>query len=119
MILSTDEVVRFLVAVPSLKHRTELMTAYAAGLRVSEVVRLRVADIDSDRMLTRHIRRLAQRQGEGHECPQEWPTTTACLTSSPRSALGHPRRATAQAAQRVCRQVGSNVVAFRSIYVMI
>ena len=44
---------RFFAAVPSLKHRTALMTAYAASLRVSEVVRLGVADIDSDRMLIR------------------------------------------------------------------
>jgi site-specific recombinase XerD len=36
-----------------LKHRTALMTAYAAGLRVSEVVRLKLADIDSSRMLIR------------------------------------------------------------------
>src|SRR5258705_7781075 len=35
VILSADEVVRFFAAVPSLKHRTALMTAYAAGLRVS------------------------------------------------------------------------------------
>ncbi len=40
VILSADEVARFLSAVPSLKHRTALMTAYAAGLRVSEVVHL-------------------------------------------------------------------------------
>jgi hypothetical protein len=33
VILSADEVVRFFSAVPSLKHRTALMTAYAAGLR--------------------------------------------------------------------------------------
>jgi site-specific recombinase XerD len=50
-ILSADEVVRFLEAVPSLKARTALTTAYAAGLRASEAVSLRVADIDSDRML--------------------------------------------------------------------
>src|SRR3954467_5487091 len=42
VILSADEIVRFFAAVPSLKHRTALMAAYAAGLRVSEVVRLRV-----------------------------------------------------------------------------
>src|ERR1700751_6065273 len=60
VILSSDEIVRFFAAVPSLKHRTALMTAYAAGLRVSEVVRLRVADIDSDRMLIR------VEQGKGH-----------------------------------------------------
>ena len=53
MILSADEVVRFLAAVPNLKHRTALMTAYAAGLRVSEVVPLKIADIDSGRMLIR------------------------------------------------------------------
>ena len=38
---------------PNLKHRVLLMTTYAAGLRVSEVVRLRVSDIDSQRMLLR------------------------------------------------------------------
>src|SRR3954462_1191177 len=51
VILSADEIMRFFAAVPSLKHRTALMAAYAAGLRVSEVVRLRIADIDSNRML--------------------------------------------------------------------
>jgi integrase/recombinase XerD len=53
VVLSADEVVRFLEAVPSLKSRTALTTAYAAGLRVSEVVALKVADIDSERMLIR------------------------------------------------------------------
>ena len=53
VILSADEVARFFAAVPSLKHRTALMTAYAAGLRVSEVARLTIADIDSRRMLIR------------------------------------------------------------------
>jgi len=54
-ILSPDEVVRFLEAVPSLKSRAALTTAYAAGLRVSEAVSLKVGDIDSDRMLL-HVR---------------------------------------------------------------
>ena len=62
VVLSADEVVRFLEAVPSLKARAALTTAYAAGLRVSEVTGLRVADIvpearlrhdDSDRMMIR------------------------------------------------------------------
>lgn len=48
-ILSADEVVRFLEAVPALKTRTALTTAYAAGLRASEAVSLRIADIDSAR----------------------------------------------------------------------
>jgi integrase/recombinase XerD len=45
VVLGADEVVRFLEAAPSLKARTALTTAYAAGLRVSEVTRLRVGDI--------------------------------------------------------------------------
>jgi site-specific recombinase XerD len=53
VILSAEEVVRFFAAVPSLKHRTALMTAYAAGLRVSEAVRVKLTDIDSRRMLIR------------------------------------------------------------------
>ncbi|WP_454743904.1 tyrosine-type recombinase/integrase [Cupriavidus necator] len=47
--LSAEEVTRFFESVPSLKQRTILMTAYAAGLRVSEVVHLQVTDIDSQR----------------------------------------------------------------------
>ena len=53
VVLGADEVVRFLEAVPSLKARAALTTAYAAGLRVSEVIGLRVGDIDSGRMLIR------------------------------------------------------------------
>jgi integrase/recombinase XerD len=47
VVLSADEVVRFLESVSSLKCRAALTTAYAAGLRASEVSGLRVADIDS------------------------------------------------------------------------
>lgn len=53
VVLSPEEVARFLEAVPNLKHRTALTTAYAAGLRVSEVVAIRVEDIDSKRMVIR------------------------------------------------------------------
>ena len=53
VILGADEVVRFLEAVPSLKARTALTTAYAAGLRASETVGLKVANIDSSRMVIR------------------------------------------------------------------
>jgi site-specific recombinase XerD len=52
-VLSADEVVRFLEAVSSLKARIALTTAYAAGLRVSEVTGLKAADIDSERMVIR------------------------------------------------------------------
>jgi site-specific recombinase XerD len=53
VVLSADEVVRFLEAVSSLKARVALTTAYAAGLRVSEVCSLKVGDIESSRMLMR------------------------------------------------------------------
>lgn len=53
MVLSQDEISRFFENLPNLKHRAFLMTAYATGLRVSEVASLRVADIDSERMMIR------------------------------------------------------------------
>ena len=52
-VLSADEVVRFLEAVANLRSRVALTTAYAAGLRVSEVAALKIGDIDSARMLIR------------------------------------------------------------------
>jgi site-specific recombinase XerD len=52
-ILSREEVARILSRPTNSKHRVLLMTAYAAGLRVSELVRLRVNDLDSDRMTIR------------------------------------------------------------------
>ena len=53
VVLSPSEVVQFFQAITNLRHRAMLMTAYAAGLRVSEVAALRVADIDSRRMVIR------------------------------------------------------------------
>jgi site-specific recombinase XerD len=53
VILSREEVLHFLESIASVKHRTILMTAYAAGLRVSEATRLKLTDIDSQRMMLR------------------------------------------------------------------
>jgi integrase/recombinase XerD len=53
VVLSLDEVARFFAALVGIKHRAILMTAYAAGLRLSEVIGLRVDDIDSKRMVIR------------------------------------------------------------------
>ena len=53
IVLSPEEVVRFLACVASNKHRAILTTIYASGLRVSEAVALRPADIDSARMVLR------------------------------------------------------------------
>ena len=52
-ILSREELTRLLTQPLCPKHRALLLTAYAAGLRVSEVVALRVRDIDSERRLIR------------------------------------------------------------------
>jgi integrase/recombinase XerD len=49
LILSRDEVRALLEAPRSLRHRTMLAILYASGLRVSEVARLKVADIDPTR----------------------------------------------------------------------
>ena len=53
VVLSPAEVTHFLDCIASVKHRTLLMTAYAAGLRVSEVTHLKVNAIDSQRMMLR------------------------------------------------------------------
>lgn len=53
VVLSPEEVLRFLSCVPSLKHRAILTTCYAAGLRISEALHLRPTDVDSSRMVIR------------------------------------------------------------------
>jgi integrase/recombinase XerD len=52
-VLSVEEVARLLEAAPGPKYKAAFGTAYGAGLRVSEVVALKVTDIDSTRMLIR------------------------------------------------------------------
>jgi len=58
-VLSPEEVAEMLACAPSLKAQTALSVAYGAGLRGSEVVRLKTTDIDADRMVI-HVR-----QGKG------------------------------------------------------
>jgi site-specific recombinase XerD len=53
VVLSQDEVARFLDAVDNLKHRVILTVCYATGLRISEAVRLKPTAIDSQRMVIR------------------------------------------------------------------
>jgi integrase/recombinase XerD len=53
VILSRQEVASLIAAAPSIKYQTALSVAYGAGLRVGEIVQLRVADIDSQRMTLR------------------------------------------------------------------
>ncbi|UCV10133.1 tyrosine-type recombinase/integrase [Dechloromonas denitrificans] len=53
VILSREEVSRLIAAAGHLKHQTALAVAYGTGLRVNEVVALKVGDIDSQRMTLR------------------------------------------------------------------
>jgi len=53
VVLSQEEVLRLLESVTSVKYKAALSLAYGAGLRVSEVLSLKVSDIDSKRMLLR------------------------------------------------------------------
>jgi site-specific recombinase XerD len=58
-VLSVEEVERLLTGASNPKHRAALAVAYGAGLRASEVVHLKIADIDSERMIVRVV------QGKG------------------------------------------------------
>jgi site-specific recombinase XerD len=59
VVLSREEVQRLFSVVENLKHKALLMVAYDAGLRLSEILNLRIEDIDSQRMVIRI------RQGKG------------------------------------------------------
>jgi len=54
-VLSQSEVLRIIGAVTNLKHRTILTLTYSAGLRVGEVVKLKLSDIDTERRVI-HVR---------------------------------------------------------------
>ena len=53
VVLSPEEVARFLEAAPGLKYRAALSVAYGAGLRAAEIISLKITDIDSTRMVIR------------------------------------------------------------------
>lgn len=59
IVLSAEEVARILNGVQNLKHKTLLTTLYSAGLRMGELLNLRLTDIDSDHM------RIWIREGKG------------------------------------------------------
>ena len=115
VILSPEEVVRFLESVHSSKHRAILMAAYAAGLRVSEATHLKVTDIDSQRMMLR------VNQGKGkkdcdvmlsprllHELRSYWRAVRPKTWLFPGDIAGRPisRDAVGQACQRAHRASG-------------
>ena len=53
VVLGVEEVSRLLASTTNIKHKAALSLAYATGLRSSEVVSLKLTDIDSDRMVIR------------------------------------------------------------------
>lgn len=55
-VISKEEMIRLLRAIENLKHKTMIMLGYACGLRVSEIIGLKLKDMDEDRRLL-HIRR--------------------------------------------------------------
>jgi len=61
IVLSPEEVLHFLGCITNTKHHAILTTCYAAGLRISEAVRLSIPDIDSQRMVL-HVE-----QGKGQK----------------------------------------------------
>ena len=107
VVLRADEVVRFLEAIPSLKSRTALTTVYAAGLRVSEVVLLKIADIDSQRMVIR------VRAGQGRQGPLRHALAAASDNSThllaahaaEAMAVSRPRRRASAGTQRIARRL--------------
>ncbi|MEO6854320.1 MAG: site-specific integrase [Rhodoferax sp.] len=53
VVLSTQETARLIAAASNVKHQAALSVAYGAGLRASEVIGLKVTDVDSQRMTLR------------------------------------------------------------------
>ena len=51
VVLSRNEIEKLFQCTTNLKHQTFMMTLYSGGLRFSEAARLKVADIDSQRMM--------------------------------------------------------------------
>ena len=114
VVLSLEEVRRILSVIKNLKHRCLLMVTYSGGLRVGEVVRLRVEDIDGKRKLV-HVH-FAKGQKERYtllgdatlnelreywrEChPAKWlfPSTRECGYLSEQSAENVFKEAAAKA----------------------
>jgi integrase/recombinase XerD len=67
-VLSVEEVTLRLPAAPGPKYKAAFATAYGAGLRVSEIVALKVGDVDSERMLL-WVEQGKGRKDRSRSCP--------------------------------------------------
>ena len=115
IVLSPEEVLRFLGCVRSTKHRAILTTCYAAGLRISEAVHLKPSDIDSKRMVIRVDQGKGQKDRYVMLSPQlletlrnYWRTTRTKDWLFPGDIPGQPidRSSVAQACQKARRLSG-------------
>jgi site-specific recombinase XerD len=109
IVLSHEELMAFFDHVPSLKYRAALMTCYGAGLRVSEAVALKVADIDSHRMLLRVEQGKGQKDRYAMLSPRlldvlrrYWRALRACLWLFP--SWRPTRHLCAASLQTACRE---------------
>ncbi len=109
VVLSREDVIKFLSSPRNIKHRAILTTCYAAGLRVSEATHLRVSDIDSKRMVIR----IQQGKGKKDRMVPLSPTLLDLLreywcVAQPRDWLfpgkKRSRPITRRSVQRVCVQ---------------
>ena len=110
VILTREEILRFLDGISNLKHRAILTTCYAAGLRISEVARLRVEDIDS----ARGVIRVRQGKRRKDRIVPLSPTLLEMLRAYWRAVrpasgwlfpgYGHDRPICRRTVQRVCEQ---------------
>lgn len=92
VVLSGDEVVRFLEAVPSLKTQTALTTAYGAGLRASETVGPEVENIDSARGVIRVEHDKDRRLSRNDRLAGEAGAESVGVANCRRFPSPHPRR---------------------------
>ena len=93
VVLSAMEVTEFFQHVCTIRYRAALMTAYGAGLRVSEVVALRVGDIDSQRMLLRVQQGKGKKDRYAMLSPRLLEVLRACWRATHRQTPGAPCQA--------------------------
>lgn len=55
LVLNEEEVIRLFKSIDNIKHKCMLMLAYSAGLRLGEIIRLKISDIDRERMQIRVV----------------------------------------------------------------
>ena len=106
VVLSSDEVVRFLEAVPSLKTRTALTTAYGAGLRA---LRDRRSEGQEHRQRTRCHSDRAWQRGQGSLCHVVTPTasrSSRLLAADPAAGVAVPGTHREQANRRAGSLLG-------------